>query len=229
MRQMLADYLGDYDIRVTTLDSGREVADVMAREMIDLLILDLKLPGKDGMAITRRLRADSGLPIIMLTGRKDEADRVMDLELGADDYVTKPFSPRKLLARIRALLRRARAQETVAHGLAKIRGHSRHLEWGRSWLAALGPEILAWSRVDEIDPRPHERDRCRKRRRERLVQQYHPRHHAEKRSEEGLPTAGQPNTAQQAARRRGARGPPTLGHRYYPLALLRRRKTCSAK
>jgi DNA-binding response OmpR family regulator len=93
MRQMLSDYLGDYDIRVTTLDSGREVADVMAREMIDLLILDLKLPGEDGMAITRRLRADSGLPIIMLTGRKDEADRVMGLELGADDYVTKPFSP----------------------------------------------------------------------------------------------------------------------------------------
>jgi DNA-binding response OmpR family regulator len=75
------------------------------------------------MQIARRLREDSGLPIIMLTGLKDEADRVMGLELGADDYLTKPFSPRELLARIRALLRRARAQETVADGLQKIRAY----------------------------------------------------------------------------------------------------------
>jgi DNA-binding response OmpR family regulator len=71
----------------------------------------------------RKLREDSQLPIIMLTGVKDEADRVMGLELGADDYLTKPFSPRELLARIRALLRRARAQQTVADGLQKIRGY----------------------------------------------------------------------------------------------------------
>jgi DNA-binding response OmpR family regulator len=121
IRQMIADYLGDNDIRVTALDSGREIDRVMTQETIDLLILDLKLPGEDGMEIARRLRRDSGLPIIMLTGRKDEADRVMGLELGADDYLTKPFSPRELLARIRALLRRSRAQETVADGLAKIR------------------------------------------------------------------------------------------------------------
>jgi DNA-binding response OmpR family regulator len=75
------------------------------------------------MQIARRLREESDLPIIMLTGRKDEADRVMGLELGADDYLTKPFSPRELLARIRALLRRSRAQETVADGLAKIRAY----------------------------------------------------------------------------------------------------------
>jgi DNA-binding response OmpR family regulator len=128
IRQMIADYLGDYDMRVTALQSGREIADVMARETIDLLILDLKLPGEDGMAIARRLREDSAVPIIMLTGRKDEADRVMGLELGADDYLTKPFSPRELLARIRALLRRARAQETVAEGLSKIRAY-RFAQW----------------------------------------------------------------------------------------------------
>ncbi|MEA3156818.1 MAG: two-component system, OmpR family, response regulator, partial [Betaproteobacteria bacterium] len=121
MRQMIADYLDDNEIRVTALDGGKGIADVMARETIDLLILDLKLPGEDGMQIARRLRGDSDLPIIMLTGRKDEADRVMGLELGADDYLTKPFSPRELLARIRALLRRSRAQETVADGLARIR------------------------------------------------------------------------------------------------------------
>ncbi len=123
IRQMIADYLGDNDMRVTTLASGREIDDVMARETIDLLILDLKLPGEDGMQIARKLRGDSDLPIIMLTGRKDDADRVMGLELGADDYLTKPFSPRELLARIRALLRRSRAKETVADGLARIRAY----------------------------------------------------------------------------------------------------------
>jgi two-component system, OmpR family, response regulator len=110
MRECTANYLGDNDIRVTTLSSGHDIAAVMQRELIDLLILDLKLPGEDGMQITQRLRSESAVPIIMLTGRHDEADRVMGLELGADDYITKPFSPRELLARIRTLLRRRRAQ-----------------------------------------------------------------------------------------------------------------------
>jgi DNA-binding response OmpR family regulator len=123
IRQMVVDYLGDNEIRVTALASGREIPDVTAREMIDLMILDLKLPGENGMDIARRIRADSNMPIIMLTARKEEADRVMALELGADDYLTKPFSPRELLARIRSLLRRSRAHETVADGLAKIRAY----------------------------------------------------------------------------------------------------------
>ena len=123
IRQMIADYLTDNDIQVTTVGSGKEIADVMARNTIDLLILDLKLPGEDGMQIARALRAESDVPIIMLTGRKDEADRVMGLELGADDYLTKPFSPRELLARIRALLRRSRAHETIADGLSRIRAY----------------------------------------------------------------------------------------------------------
>jgi DNA-binding response OmpR family regulator len=123
VRQMIADYLGDNDMRVTVLAGGREIAEVMARETIDLVVLDWRLPGEDGMQIARRLRAESEVPIIMLTGRKDEADRVMGLELAADDYLTKPFSPRELLARIRALLRRARAQQTVSDGLQKIRAY----------------------------------------------------------------------------------------------------------
>ena len=123
VRQMIADYLTDNDIEVTVVGSGREIAEVMARHTIDLLLLDLKLPGEDGMQIARNLRAESDVPIIMLTGRKDEADRVMGLELGADDYLTKPFSPRELLARIRALLRRSRAHETVADGLSRIRAY----------------------------------------------------------------------------------------------------------
>jgi two-component system, OmpR family, response regulator len=123
VRKMIADYLGDNDLRVTTLAGGRGIADVMERESIDLVVLDWRLPGEDGMQIARSLRAESQVPIIMLTGRKDEADRVMGLELGADDYLTKPFSPRELLARIRSLLRRARAQQTVADGLQKIRAY----------------------------------------------------------------------------------------------------------
>ena len=111
------------DLRVTTVASGDELAAVMAREAIDLVVLDLRLQGEDGMQIARKLREDSAIPILMLTGRAEEADRVMGLELGADDYLTKPFSPRELLARIRALLRRAKAQATVADQLAKIRAY----------------------------------------------------------------------------------------------------------
>jgi DNA-binding response OmpR family regulator len=122
--KMIVDYLGDNDIRVTALGSGREIAAVLKRDPVDLVVLDLRLPDEDGMQIARRLRAElPELPIIMLTGLKDEADRVMGLELGADDYLTKPFSPRELLARIRALLRRSRAQQTVADGLQKIRAY----------------------------------------------------------------------------------------------------------
>jgi len=123
VRQMIADYLGDNDMKVSTLPGGQALRDVMERNTVDLLILDLKLPGEDGMQIARELRVDSDVPIIMLTGRKEEADRVMGLELGADDYLTKPFSPRELLARIRALLRRSRTHETVADSLARIRAY----------------------------------------------------------------------------------------------------------
>jgi two-component system, OmpR family, response regulator len=123
VRQLVVDYLGQNDLRVTTVANGRELEDVLAREAIDLVVLDLRLPGEDGMKIASKLRAESSIPILMLTGRSEEADRVMGLELGADDYLTKPFSPRELLARIRALLRRAQAQATVADELSKLRAY----------------------------------------------------------------------------------------------------------
>jgi DNA-binding response OmpR family regulator len=123
VRQMIAHYLGNNELRVTALENGRKIDDVMARETIDLVLLDVRLPGEDGMQIARRLREDSDIPIIMLTGRNDEADRVMGLELGADDYLTKPFSPRELLARIHALLRRARSGHTVVDELHRIRAY----------------------------------------------------------------------------------------------------------
>jgi two-component system OmpR family response regulator len=121
VRGLIGDYLNDNELRATTVASGKEFAAVLARETVDLVVLDLKLPGEDGMQIARKLREKSLIPILMLTGRTEEADRVMGLELGADDYLTKPFSPRELLARIRALLRRARGTATVAETIAKVR------------------------------------------------------------------------------------------------------------
>ena len=123
IRELIADYLPENELRVTAVATGRELAEAMARDTFDMVVLDLRLPGEDGMSIARRLREASQIPILMLTGRIDEADRVMGLELGADDYLTKPFSPRELLARIRALVRRAKAQATVADTIAKVRAY----------------------------------------------------------------------------------------------------------
>jgi DNA-binding response OmpR family regulator len=123
VRDMIAEYLRKNELRVTTVASGKELATIMAREVVDLVVLDVRLPDEDGMQIARKLREGSGIPILMLTGRAEEADRVMGLELGADDYLTKPFSPRELLARIRALLRRARTQASVADAIAKVRAY----------------------------------------------------------------------------------------------------------
>ena len=110
MRELVADYLGQNELRVTTVADGHSMAEVLDREVVDLILLDLRLRTEDGMSLARRLRDESMIPIIMLTGRRDEADRVMGLELGADDYLTKPFSPRELLARIRTVLRRRHAE-----------------------------------------------------------------------------------------------------------------------
>jgi DNA-binding response OmpR family regulator len=110
IRELIADYLGQNEFRVTVVADGAAMQAVLAENVVDVILLDLKLQGEDGMALARRLRDESAIPIIMLTGRRDEADRVMGLELGADDYLTKPFSPRELLARIRTVLRRRRAE-----------------------------------------------------------------------------------------------------------------------
>src|SRR5580693_96650 len=101
IRQLLQEYLAENALRVSAALNGAQMSQVLADEVIDLVILDLRLAGEDGMTIARTLRDQSAIPIIMLTGVRDEADRVMGLELGADDYLTKPFSPRELLARIR--------------------------------------------------------------------------------------------------------------------------------
>src|SRR5256714_156620 len=110
IRGVIAEYLNRNELRVTAVADGRAMQAVLAEEVVDLIVLDLKLRGEDGMMLARRLRDESAIPIVMLTGRAEEADRVMGLELGADDYLTKHFSPRELLARIRTILRRRRAE-----------------------------------------------------------------------------------------------------------------------
>jgi len=109
IRSLLKEYLTENGLRVSVASSGAEMSKVLIDEAVDLVVLDLRLAGEDGMAIARSLRDQSAIPIVMLTGVRDEADRVMGLELGADDYVTKPFSPRELLARIRTVLRRTKS------------------------------------------------------------------------------------------------------------------------
>jgi DNA-binding response OmpR family regulator len=106
VRRILVEYLGENDFRVSAVASGAEMLAILETQPVDLLLLDLRLPGENGLELGRRARELSSVPIVILTGRGDEADRVMGLELIADDYVTKPFSPRELLARIRALIRR---------------------------------------------------------------------------------------------------------------------------
>ena len=113
VRDLIVEYLGKNDMRVSAGSSGKDLFAALDREAIDLVLLDLKLPGEDGMQLARTVRERATIPIVLLTGRNEEADRVMGLELGADDYVTKPFSPRELLARVRAVLRRYQVQMTL--------------------------------------------------------------------------------------------------------------------
>jgi DNA-binding response OmpR family regulator len=121
----LGDYLRKNAFRVTAVSTGRQMLELIAEEAIDLLLMEVGLPGEDGLALTKTVRESSRLPVVVLSDRGEEADRVMGLELGADDYVTKPFSQRELLARIRALLRRSKADiETLPHpGDGKTRAY----------------------------------------------------------------------------------------------------------
>jgi len=104
--ELLASYLGDNGVRLSHAPDGRQGLATLERGVFDAILLDVMMPGMDGLEVCRRIREKSRIPIIMLTARGDETDRVVGLELGADDYVPKPFSPRELLARLRAVLRR---------------------------------------------------------------------------------------------------------------------------
>lgn len=105
--RMMVSYMHDHGFEVSAARSGRDLDRVMSDSKIDCVILDVGLPGEDGLSICRRLRGKSSVPIIMVTGRGSDTDRIVGLELGADDYLPKPFNPRELLARVRAVMRRS--------------------------------------------------------------------------------------------------------------------------
>jgi two-component system OmpR family response regulator len=109
IRQLLSQYLQSSGYTVLTAAHGQEMWTLLAQERVDIIILDLMLPGEDGLELCRQLRAKRNIPIIMLTARGSLVDRIVGLEVGADDYLPKPFDPRELLARIKVILRRARS------------------------------------------------------------------------------------------------------------------------
>ncbi len=117
IRELVARVLTQEGFRVSTAADGRGMRKVMADSRIELVLLDLMLPGEDGLSLCRTLRAESTVPIIMLTAKGEEVDRVIGLEMGADDYLPKPFGSRELIARIRAVLRRGRMEEVRIEGV----------------------------------------------------------------------------------------------------------------
>lgn len=114
IRDLLGEFLIKYGYTVTLLPHGKELQQTLADQNFDLIILDIVMPGDDGFALCRMVRKDLNIPIVMLTGINDETDRIIGLELGADDYITKPFNPRELLARVKAVLRRSQYVEEEA-------------------------------------------------------------------------------------------------------------------
>jgi two-component system OmpR family response regulator len=107
IREPLGRYLGKQGLRVSLVAGAAEARDLLKRSAVDLVILDVMMPGEDGLSLCRHLRESANMPVILLTAMAEDADRIVGLEVGADDYVVKPFNPRELLARIKAVLRRA--------------------------------------------------------------------------------------------------------------------------
>lgn len=114
LQELLREYLKEYSFEIFSLLKGDGALDAIKKEEPDIIILDVMLPGRDGMEILKEIRAESRVPVIMLTAKGEETDRIVGLELGADDYLSKPFNPRELLARMKAVLRRT--EENVPAG-----------------------------------------------------------------------------------------------------------------
>ena len=121
IRELLAEYLSKNNYEVITAEDGVEMDQKLLDNSPDLIVLDIMLPGDDGFTLCQRIRQSSNVPIIMLTANSDEMDRILGLEIGADDYIAKPFSPRELLARIKALLRRTNFVKDSVKAVTKAR------------------------------------------------------------------------------------------------------------
>ncbi|WP_207636679.1 response regulator transcription factor [Desulfurispora thermophila] len=151
IRQLVKMYLQKEGFAVAEAADGTTALEMLQQDRFDLLILDIMLPGMDGWEICRRVRAQSDLPIIMLTARDDEIDRVLGLEMGADDYVTKPFSPRELVARVKAVLRRARSQPN-----GQTTGDDTKLQFGPLLIDPDGRTATAHGQPLQLTPREFE-------------------------------------------------------------------------
>ncbi|BDV38343.1 response regulator [Methylocystis bryophila] len=119
IRSLVSDYLTDQGFEMRLARNGKEMDEALAKEKVDLIVLDINLPGEDGFSICLRLRKAEGPPLIMLTARGEHTDRILGIELGADDYLVKPFIPRELLARIGAVLRRTAPDAEPPEGVGK--------------------------------------------------------------------------------------------------------------
>jgi DNA-binding response OmpR family regulator len=177
--EVVSIYLGRAGYRVLVAQDGQTALDILEQEPPDLVVLDLMLPEVDGLEITRRLRAEGDIPIIMLTARREETDRILGLEMGADDYVVKPFSPRELVSRVKAVLRRTRSSAPAEGGqplvfadlridpvtrLVEVDGEEKTLtakEFDLLWTLARHPRQvfnrdqlldLVWGLTEYIDP-----------------------------------------------------------------------------
>ena len=136
IRDPLAAYLSRNGVRVTKAADASQARQLLSAYAIDLVLLDVMMPGEDGLALTGHIRATSQIPVILLTAKSEETDRIVGLEIGADDYVTKPFSPRELLARIKAVLRRA------SEGMGRVqRADADHYAFG-PWVLRSGEREL---------------------------------------------------------------------------------------
>ena len=180
IREVVSLYLEQMGFDPTVVEDGQTALELIRNEPPDLLILDVMLPGVDGYEITRQVRASSEIPIILLTARKDEIDRILGLELGADDYVVKPFSPRELVSRVKAVLRRTQqaaappgADQPVSVGSMRIDPRTRQVtvegkeialtvkEFDLLWMFVSNPQQVfnrsqlldrVWGVAEFIDP-----------------------------------------------------------------------------
>lgn len=127
MRKLVADFLIQEGYRILEADNGKSALDILARETVDLVILDVMMPGYDGWTVCREIRKNGDIPIIMLTAKAEELDQVFAFEIGADEYVTKPFSPRVLTARVKALFRRREKDRTEVYDGLEIDATARQV------------------------------------------------------------------------------------------------------
>lgn len=129
IRELLTDYLGDAGFRVSAVADGATALAVLQQPDVDLVLLDIVLPDIDGLTLARKILEEHTIPIIMLTNRSDEIERVVGLEIGADDYVAKPFSPRELLARIKSVLRRIEIAQEAAKSEERVNNTVAFADW----------------------------------------------------------------------------------------------------